>query len=111
MIESEQTRRDTTDAPLETNDLPRIVIRFAHDGNDYIVTYGRFPDGKPSEIFIDGPIPFFTSARMASLALQHGASIEAVRGTLIGSGGPLAKALDRVIAACQSQEKNHGDER
>lgn len=81
--------------------LPRIAIRFEHDGDNYIVTYGRFPDGRPSELFLDGPCSFYLAARMASLALQHGAPIEAVRGVFIGDGGPFAKAIDRVIAACK----------
>jgi hypothetical protein len=78
--------------------LPRIAIRFDHAGDNYTVTYGRFPDGRPSEIFLDGPCSFYMATQMASMALQHGAPIEAVRGVLIG--GPMATAIDRVIAAC-----------
>jgi hypothetical protein len=81
--------------------LPRIAIRFDHAGDNYTVTYGRFPDGRPSEIFLTGPCPFYIATRMASMALQHGAPIEAVRGVLIG--GPMATAIDRVIAACMQE--------
>ena len=79
--------------------LPRIAIRFYNRDGCYTVTFGRFPDGRPSEIFLDGPYSFFSVMRMATMALQHGVPIESVRGAVIG--GPMAMAIDRVIAACK----------
>jgi hypothetical protein len=76
--------------------LPRIAIRFENSDGRYTATFGRFPDGRPSDIFLDGPYPFSSVARMATMALQNGVPIEAVRGGVIG--GPMATALDRVIA-------------
>jgi hypothetical protein len=78
--------------------LPRIAIKFDHRGEQYTVIFGRFDDGRPAELFLDGPANFDMVTKMASVALQHGAPIEALRGAVIG--GPLAKAFDHVIAAC-----------
>ena len=79
--------------------LPRITIKFECSGNRYIVTFGRFDDGRPAEIFLSGRYLFDIALKMASMALQHGVPIKAVRGVLIGKTGPMAMALDHVIAA------------
>jgi hypothetical protein len=89
---------DAYEAPSKT--LPRISIKFERMGDRYTVTFGRFDDGRPAEIFLDGRYRFDIALRMGSMALQHGVPIEAVRGVLIGSGGPMAMAIDHVIAAC-----------
>lgn len=91
--------------------LPRISIEFECKGNPFIVTFGRFDDGRPAEVFLTGRYRFDPTMRMASMALQNGVSIEAVRGVIIGARSPMAMAFDHVIAACSNnKEKNTGDE-
>jgi len=87
----------TYEAP--STSLPRISIKFECSGNRYTVTFGRFNDGRPAEIFLDGRYRFDIALRMGSMALQHGVPIQAVRGVLIGKTGPIAMAVDHVIAA------------
>jgi hypothetical protein len=86
------------EAPSKT--LPRISIKFECSGNRYTVTFGRFDDGRPAEVFLYGHYRFHPIMRMASMALQNGVSIEAVRGVIIGPQTPMAMAIDYVIAAC-----------
>jgi hypothetical protein len=73
---------------------PRIAFRFEYAGQVHNAIYGRFDDGRIAEIFLDGFED--TSARLASLLLQHGVSIETVRRSI--HDGPLAVVLDRLMA-------------
>jgi hypothetical protein len=78
------------------------------NGLAYTATVSRFADGRPGEIFLScnkGGSAADSNARdaavVASIALQYGASLDAIRHALMrdGSGrafGPLAAALDIV---------------
>jgi hypothetical protein len=79
--------------------LPRISIRFVCKGNPFIVTFGRFDDGRPAEVFLTGIYRFCPTMRMATMALQNGVPIEAVRSVIFGVRSPMAMAFDLVIAA------------
>jgi hypothetical protein len=100
----------TPTAPRATGNIrgyskPKIAIRFEHGGVIYNAICGRGPDGSPAEIFLDhGHI---TTARLASLLLQHGVDIKTIRATVIG--GPLAIVLDRIIALDSNQEDQKGE--
>jgi hypothetical protein len=73
---------------------PRIAFKFEHDGQQYRATFSRFTDGRLAEITLDGDAD--TPARLASMLLQYGVEIETVRRAV--NGGPIAVALDRIIA-------------
>jgi hypothetical protein len=78
-------------------------------GLKYTATLGRFPDGRPGEIFLQNHKPGSQSdanardaAVAASLALQHGCSLETLKRALLrDSQGrpstPLGAAVDAVI--------------
>jgi hypothetical protein len=75
------------------------------DGVPYIITAGRFPDGRVGEFFIDGPKVGSAAATMArdgailcSLLLQHGVEPAKILRTLTKlkdgtPAGPIGKAL------------------
>jgi hypothetical protein len=77
-------------------------------GLRYTCTIGRFPDGRIGEVFLQNHKPSSQSdsnardaAVAASLALQHGCSLDMLRGALLrDSQGrpstPLGAALDRI---------------
>jgi ribonucleoside-diphosphate reductase alpha chain len=76
------------------------AIAFEHDGRRWTATFGRFPDGRLAEVFLDAPkeSPLAEAAResalLASLALQHGCPLLTLRHALDGrDAGPLAAAL------------------
>ena len=74
---------------------------FVHAGRRWTATIGRFPCGGVAEIFINTkPSPLSDlvqdSAILASIALQHGATLETVRHAIAGRGGPLAAALELI---------------
>jgi len=83
------------------------LYRFECDGQAYTGGIGRFPDGRMSEVFINGSkvgTAAETSAQdaaiVASLALQHGCAVETIRHALAragGGGGPLVTLLNHVI--------------
>jgi hypothetical protein len=63
------------------------VATFTHEGRSWTATAARFPDGRLAEIFLDAPkeSPLADAAReaailasIASIALQHGASLETI---------------------------------
>jgi hypothetical protein len=75
------------------------VVAFEHQGR-HCVTASRFPDGGVAEIFVDAekskaPTDLVQeTAILASLALQHGCTVETMRHALRGrSGSPLTAAL------------------
>lgn len=76
------------------------VVTFQHEGRRWTATAGRFADGRLAEVFLDAPkeSPLADAAReaaiLASIALQHGASLEAIRHALDGrSVSPIGAAL------------------
>lgn len=78
-------------------------------GQHYTATVGRFPDGRPAEIFLsngkagsDTDTAARDAAIVCSIALQHGADIDTLRRALCRDGrgrasGPLGTALDRIV--------------
>jgi len=76
------------------------VVAFMHGGRPWTAIFGRFPDGRLAEIFIDAPKASAIadaareSALLASLGLQYGAPIDTIRHAFDGrDAGPLAVAL------------------
>jgi len=86
------------------------TFEFGHGGIAYVATYSLYDDGRLAELFVNGlklntgsDILAADGAKAASLALQHGCPVDALRATLTrtevgGPAGPLAVALD-IIAA------------
>jgi hypothetical protein len=87
---------DAFTAPELPTVLPRIAFKIEYDGQTYTATFGRFPDGRPSEIYLRGSTTNNTLARLASLLLQAGVPIADIRQACLGT--PLSAALDRVIS-------------
>ena len=93
-----------------SNRREHCSFEFTNDGIGYRAGVGKFPNGDIAEIFLDCEkrgSAAETSARdcavMASLCLQHGVTIDALRHSLVkladGSGaGPLGRALDIIGA-------------
>jgi hypothetical protein len=82
------------------------LIDFEHGGRRWTACVGRLEDGRPAEVFIEGPkdSPLLALARdaaiLASIALQHGAPLETLRHALAGrSAGPLGAALALIAEA------------
>jgi ribonucleoside-diphosphate reductase alpha chain len=83
------------------------LIAFECAGQRYVGGYGRFPDGRLAEVFIDGAKIGADAASnaqdaavVASLAFQHGCPPEVVRHALArkgGSAGPLAALLTLIV--------------
>ena len=76
------------------------VVTFEHEGRRWTATAGRFADGRLAEIFLDAPkeSPLADAAReaaiLASIALQHGASLDTIRHALDGRDqSPIGAAL------------------
>jgi hypothetical protein len=73
------------------------LFEFTHNGFSYTGTVSKFSDGRLAEIFIDSKRPnseiaahASDAAVLASLLLQHGVSVAAIRHSI---SGPLATAL------------------
>lgn len=90
------------------NRRPAETIAFERDGSQFRMTVGHFPDGRVGEIFLnadrgDSLLDVLASdaAILASLALQHGCSLQEithalkrdVRGT---AASPIGAALDKI---------------
>jgi hypothetical protein len=85
------------------------TIAFERDGSRYQMTVGFYPDGRPGEIFLnhdrsDSLLDVLTSdaAILASLALQHGCTLETIAHALKRDGrgiaaSPIGAAVDRII--------------
>ena len=81
------------------------VFDFEHEGRRWTATIGRFPDGDVSEVFLDTkPSPLADMAQdaaiLASIALQHGASLATVHHAIADRGGPLAAAFNVISGDC-----------
>ena len=84
------------------------TIAFERDGSQYCLTVGYFPDGSVGEIFLnhdrgDSLLDVLTSdaAILASLALQHGCTLETIihaikRDARGVASSPIGAALDRI---------------
>lgn len=84
------------------------TVQFEHAGFAYVLTVGFFPDGRPGELFLSAAktgtalqISTADAAVAASLALQHGCTVDILRGAFLreadGSpAGALAKVFDIV---------------
>ena len=83
---------------------PAEVFDFEQGGWRWTATIGRFPDGAVAEVFLNAkPSPLSDMAQdaaiLASIALQHGASVDhlrAGRGGDVSAGGesPLRHQID-----------------
>jgi hypothetical protein len=83
-------------------------IAFERDGSKYQMTVGFYPDGRPGEIFLnhdrsDSLLDVLTSdaAILASLALQHGCTLETIAHALKRDGrgiaaSPIGAAVDQI---------------
>src|ERR1700676_2421929 len=67
------------------NRRPAITFGFERDGSQYQATVGYFPDGRIGEIFLNDDraeslldVLTHDAAILASLALQHGCSLETI---------------------------------
>ena len=90
------------------NRRPAETIAFERDGSRYQMTVGYFPDGTVGEAFLnadraDSLLDVMTSdsAILASLALQHGCTLDTIRHAIKrdSSGtaaSPIGEALDRI---------------
>jgi len=87
---------------------PCETISFERDGSRYQMTVGYFPDGRVGEIFLnadrsDSLLDVLASdgAILASLALQHGCTLETITHALKRdirgqAGSPIGAALDKI---------------
>jgi hypothetical protein len=85
------------------------TIAFERDGSQYQMTVGYYPDGRPGEIFLnhdrsDSLLDVLTSdaAILASLALQHGCTLETIAHALKRdsrgvAASPIGVAVDQVL--------------
>jgi hypothetical protein len=85
------------------------TIAFERDGSQYQMTVGFYPDGRPGELFLnhdrsDSLLDVLTSdaAILASLALQHGCSLETIAHALKRdargvAASPIGAAVDQVL--------------
>jgi hypothetical protein len=90
-----------TDRERLPNRRSAEVVEFVHDNRRWTLTIGRFPDGRIAEIFLDlgkveplGELAQDT-AIVASLALQHGCSIETLKSAIAGRS---VRALGAALA-------------
>lgn len=76
------------------------VVTFPHGGRAWTATFGRFDNGRISEIFLDAPkeSPIADAAResaiLASLALQYGCDVQTICHALNGrDASPIGTAF------------------
>jgi hypothetical protein len=91
------------------NRRPAESFELEVDGLRYTATVGRFPDGAIGELFLNNhksnssaDTAARDSAIVLSIALQHGADLEAIRRALCRdsqgrASGPLGVALDLIM--------------
>jgi hypothetical protein len=82
-----------------------LIVTFEHEGRCYRVSGSRFSDGRLAEIFLDTgkagsavQTHADNEAILASLLLQHGVSVSAIRHSI---DGPLTRALDLLDEAAK----------
>lgn len=84
--------------------LPQIEIRFVFEAERYVARLGRDDAGNAIEVVLDGGPLQKTAGQLTTQLLQHGVSIQEIRGAVFA--GPLAILLDRIIAVqptCKSK--------
>jgi hypothetical protein len=91
------------------NRRPAETFAFERDGSRYCLTVGYFPDGSVGEVFLnadraDSLLDVLTSdaAILASLALQHGCTLETIahalkRDSAGRAASPIGTAVDRIV--------------
>ena len=84
------------------------TVAFERDGSQYCLTVGFYPDGRPGEIFLNHDrggslLDVLTSdaAILASLALQHGCTLETIAHALKRdargvAASPIGAAVDQI---------------
>jgi hypothetical protein len=99
-----QSNVTTTTRERLPNRRTSITFDFEQDGLRFTCTYSEFADGRLAEVFLQNHKPGSQSdmnardsAIAASLALQHGGSLEELQCALPHAASPLAAAL-QVIA-------------
>ena len=86
---------------------------FRHEGVEFTISTGHYDDGRVGELFIEGgkltsavDVAARDAAIAASIALQHGASIDGIRAACLrkpdGSAeGTLGAALDAIALSAR----------
>lgn len=85
-------------------------LNFEHDGQNFIVSFGRFSDGKVAEIFLNTEMKHGSlldvvvqdAALLVSLALQYGCPLDVMKDGVkrTASGrpqSPIGAALDIIV--------------
>ena len=87
------------------------TLDFSHDGIRYTLTVGTYPDGRPGEVFIDGPkagsgaqVNATDAAVILSIAMQHGVPVATLRAAVSRNAageptGPIGAVLDLLAVA------------
>jgi hypothetical protein len=108
MSYSQSTPADKPTRDRLPNRRAAETIAFERNGSRYQMTIGYFPDGRVGEIFLnadrsDSLLDVLASdaAILASLALQHGCTLETITHALKRDGrgeasSPIGAALDRI---------------
>jgi hypothetical protein len=108
-IEQTQHQRDALRRERLPNRRPAISTSFERDGAWFEMTAGFYPDGRPGEIFLNADranslLDFLMSdaAILASLALQHGCTLETIAHALKRdargvAASPIGAAVDRIV--------------
>jgi hypothetical protein len=107
-IEQSPEARDALRRDRLPNKRACETIAFERDGSRYQMTVGFYPDGRPGEIFLnadrsDSLLDVMTSdaAILASLALQHGCTLETIAHALKrdargAAASPIGAAVDLI---------------
>jgi hypothetical protein len=107
-IEQTQPERDALRRDCLPNKRACETIAFERDGSRYCLTVGFYPDGRPGEIFLnhdrgDSLLDVLTSdaAILASLALQHGCTLQTIAHALKRdargvAASPIGAAVDQI---------------
>jgi len=89
------------------NRRPSITFDFDQGGQRFTCTYSEFAAGRLAEVFLQNHKPGSQSdmnardsAIVASLALQHGCSLEDLRHALLREVSPLGAALQEIAGRC-----------
>jgi hypothetical protein len=90
------------------NRRPTETIAFERGGSRYCLTVGFFPDGRPGEVFLNADranslldVLASDAAILASLALQHGCSLQEIthalkRDSRGEAASPIGAAMDQI---------------
>jgi hypothetical protein len=107
----------STPRQLLPNRRETLTYRFEHSGSRYFGAMSLFTDGRPAELFLDAGKPGASlqamardAAVIASIALQHGVSLEVLRKAITrlddgSAAGPLGQLLDLVDTESTPNDK------